>query len=82
MRPIKSLTVDKINIDAKSDWEEIYKISEPAWYAYHLFMTGAYPAYLKREVESRYGKQDITINVSNHVSYQKEKLNNPEWFAV
>lgn len=80
LRPIKRLVVNGIEINNKTDWKQLLEKDEAAWYAHDLFINSAYPAYLKRQVEKRYGTQIFIIEKSNHLKYKKHYLEHPEWF--
>lgn len=77
IKPIKKLFVNGVELTEKSDWT---KLNKAEFYAWDLFTVSAYPAYLKREVQERYGPQDIVTVPSNHIKYRKQRLEHPEWF--
>ena len=80
IKPIKNLIVNDIPITTNTNWKNLYNTDKAAWFAYTLFMNSAYPAYLKNEVFLRYGVQKISITPSDHIKYQKERNEHPEWF--
>jgi hypothetical protein len=82
INPIKKLIVNNVTINHKTDYNALYLTDKAAWYAYTLYINNAYPAYLIAEINSRYGKQDIIIEISKHNKYKSEQLSNPEWFKI
>jgi hypothetical protein len=83
IRPIQKLIINDIEINDDTDWKSLYDNDKDAeFYAYDLYRNNAYPNYLKREVEKRYGKQKWVIIPSNHKKYSTERKENPEWFKI
>ena len=77
-RPITKIVVNGKELNYLTDWLTLDNVQ---CYALELYLAGAYPTYLRNEVEKRYGKQqNIFIVPSNHNRFKKSRIENPEWF--
>jgi len=83
--PVKEVRINGLVINSKTEWNPIWGDDEykAEFYAYDLFVHHAYPRYMKSVIEERCGKQkNLTIVLSNHIKYKRERVEHPEWFEV
>ena len=77
---IIKIFIGRIEINHKTSFDDV-KDDDVLFKAYELLQNNAYPRYAKEEL-LKITTDNINIIVSNHMKWNKEKRDNPEWFNV